>query len=67
MRSKFLIFSTISFSLFVFFYFSEYYFDFCIGDTFYVVNYFYLVLLVYLLGCVYDLIKYIKKKKSKTY
>lgn len=62
MKNKFLIFQAIGILLFVFFFFSDYYFDIFIYDTIYNVNYFYPVLLFLIIGSVYYLIKYRKLK-----
>jgi hypothetical protein len=62
MRSKFLVFLIIGIVLFVFFYFSDYYFNLNIGDTYYVVNYFYPILILLIIGSVVYFYKRTKEK-----
>ena len=51
---------------FVYLYFCQYYFNFCIGDTFYVVSYFYIPLLVIIVSTVIYFMQFlIWKLKSK--
>lgn len=64
MKNNFLIFLTIGILLFVFLYFSDFYFNLNIGDTYYVVNYFYVALLFLILGSVLFLAKWLKKRKT---
>lgn len=62
MKNRFLIFLTIGILLFVFFYFSDYYFNLNVGDTYYVINYFYPILLLLILGNVFYFYKLYKRK-----
>ena len=64
MKTRFLIFQTIGILLFIYFYFlQKNYFDVFIGDTFYIINYFYPVLLVLIIGNLFYLYKRLKTKK----
>lgn len=65
MKNKVLIFQAICLLLFVFFFFSEYYFDVFIYDTIYIINYFYLVLVFLIIGNVFFTIKFYKSKYVK--
>ena len=62
MKNKFLVFLTIGVVLFIFFYFSDYYFNLNIGDTYYVINYFYPILILLIIGGFFI---FIKKPKEK--
>ncbi len=62
MKNKFLPFLTIGIVLFVFFYFSDYYFNLNIGDTYYVINYFYPILILLIIGSIVYFYKRINKK-----
>lgn len=62
MKNKFLLFLIIGIALFVFFYFSDYYFNLNIGDTYYVINYFYPILIVLIVG---SAIYFYKRTKEK--
>jgi hypothetical protein len=65
MKNKVLIFQAIGLLLFVFFFFSEYYFDVFIYDTIYIINYFYLVLVFLIIGNIFFTIKFYKSKYVK--
>jgi len=66
MKINFLTFITICILSFIYLYFSEYYFNFCIGDSFYVVNYFYVVLLLIIVTIAFYLVRIsIRKLKNK--
>ncbi len=62
MKNKFLPFLTIGIVLFVFFYFSDYYFNLNIGDTYYVINYFYPILILLIIGSIVYFYKRTNKK-----
>lgn len=62
MKNKYLVFITIGIVLFVFFYFSDYYFNLNIGDTYYVINYFYPILILLIIGSVFYFYKRTKEK-----
>lgn len=62
MKNKFLVFLTIGVLLFVFFYFSDYYFNLNIGDTYYVINYFYPMLILLIIG---SIIYFYKRRTEK--
>lgn len=62
MKINFLTFLKISIISFIYLYFSEYYFDFCIGDSFYVVNYLYVALLVAILSFTFHLTQILIRK-----
>ena len=62
MKNKFLVFLTIGVVLFIFFYFSDYYFNLNIGDTYYVINYFYPILILLIIG---GFFYFYKKTKGK--
>lgn len=62
MKINFLIFSIIGIVTFLYFYFSEYYFNINIGDSYYVVNYFYPVLILLVFG---NMIYFFKLKKKQ--
>jgi hypothetical protein len=65
MKNRFLIFQTIGVLLFIFFFFSKYYFSVFIYDTIYIINYFYLVLLFLIIGSVFYGVKYLRLKGWK--
>ncbi|PBI87954.1 hypothetical protein BSF41_28250 [Flavobacterium sp. ACN2] len=62
MNNKFLVFLIIGIMLFIFFYFSDYYFNLNIGDTYYVINYFYPILVLLIIGGVIYFYKTAKEK-----
>ncbi|TCN57390.1 hypothetical protein D0809_12500 [Flavobacterium circumlabens] len=64
MKNRFLIFLTICILLFVFFFFSNYYFDVFIYDTIYNINYFYLVLVFLLVGSIFYFVKYKRENNN---
>lgn len=65
MKIKFLTFLTIGTLLLIFFYFVEYNFNFCIGDTFYVVSYFFIPLLVIIVSTAIYFVKFLICKLKK--
>lgn len=64
MKIKFYIFLIIGIASLLFFYFSDYYFNLNIGDSYYVVNYFYPTVFVLIIGSVIYFFKMRKHSKS---
>lgn len=64
MKINFLIFLTSGTLLLIFLYFSEYNFNFCIANTFYIVSYFFPVLFFLIIGSLYYGIKFFRLKAS---
>ena len=62
MKINAFIFLIICFIAFVYFYFNQYYFNFCIGDTFYVVSYFYIPVVVITMSVVIYLMRFLIRK-----
>lgn len=63
MKNKFLVFQAIGISIFVFFYFTKYYFDIFIYDTIYIISSFYIPLLILLIGNIYFFVKKVLVKR----
>ncbi len=64
MKIKFYIFLIVGIVALLFFYFSDYYFNLNIGDSYYVVNYFYPVLILLVFGNMIYIFK-LKKRSEK--
>ncbi len=62
---NYLIFVTICILLLVYFYFVEYFYTICFYDTFYITSYFFFVLLAFIIGTVFYLIKILMMKLRK--
>lgn len=63
MKNNFLTFLTIGTLLWIFFYFVEYNFNFCISNTFYIVSYFYPAILVLTIWYIFLFYRIYKEKK----
>lgn len=60
---NYLIFTIISIVLLGYFYFFENFYIICIYDTYYLISYFFFVLAVLILGTIFYLIKFSKRRK----
>lgn len=63
---NYLIFTTICILLFVYFYFSQYYYTINLYDTYYLINYFFFVVVAFIIGTVFYLRKLLIKRLEKS-